>query len=66
LSFDLPGTLLLHHRGNRVERIDGPEQVHFRHKLQQRRIKGAGLGVHWPTTTAARVRDQDIDVDPTR
>ena len=30
---DLSGTLLLHDRGNRVARIDGPEQVHRRDKL---------------------------------
>jgi hypothetical protein len=64
LSFDLPGTLLLHHRGNRVARIDGPEQVHFRHKFQERRIEGAGLSIHGPTTTSARIRDEHVDSTP--
>ena len=29
----LPRTLLLHHRGDGVARVHGPQQVHFRHKL---------------------------------
>ena len=29
------------------------EQVHLHDKLQERRVKGAGLGVHGPTATAA-------------
>jgi len=50
--------------GDGVARIDGPVQVYFRDKVQERRIEGAGLGVHRPTTTSARVRDQDIDPAP--
>src|SRR5271165_4787205 len=45
---DFPGTLLLHHRCGGIARINGPEQVHLRHELQERRIKGAGIGVHRP------------------
>src|SRR6266446_9231558 len=58
---DLPRTLSLYDRGDRVARIDGPEVVHRRDKLQERRVKGAGFGIHGPTTTAARIRDQDMD-----
>jgi len=40
------------------------EQVHLHDKLQERRVKGAGLGVHGPTATAACIRDQDVDPTP--
>jgi hypothetical protein len=61
---DLPGALLLHNRRDRVAAIHGPEQVHFRHELQERRIKAAGLGVHRPTTTAPGIRNKDIHPTP--
>src|SRR5260370_20955250 len=61
---DLSGTLLLHKCRDCVARIDRPEQVHFRHELQKRRIEGAGLGVHGPTTTAACIRNEDIHSTP--
>jgi hypothetical protein len=61
---DLARTLLLHDRGDRVARIDGPEQIHIHDKLQERRVKGAGPCIHRPTATAARIRDQDIDPTP--
>ena len=40
------------------------EQVHLHDKLQERRVKGAGLGVHGPTATAACIHDQDVDPTP--
>jgi hypothetical protein len=61
---DLPGTLLLHDRSDSVARVDGPEQIHRHDKLQQRRIKGACLGIDGPTATAACIRDRDIDPTP--
>jgi hypothetical protein len=39
-------------------------QIHFRHKFQERRIEGASLGVHGPTTTSARIRDEHVDSTP--
>jgi len=45
----------------RVARIDGPEMVHRRDKLQERRVKSAGFGIHRPTTTAIGIRDQHIN-----
>jgi hypothetical protein len=61
---DLSATLLLHDRGDGVARIDGPEQVHLRHELQECRIKGTGLGVDGTIATSARIRDQDINPTP--
>ncbi len=34
------------------------------HKLEQRGIEVAGLGIHRPAATAARIGDQDIDAAP--
>jgi hypothetical protein len=59
---DLAGTLLLHDRGDRVDRVDGAEQVHVDDKAEERRIEGAGLRVHRPTATS--IGDQDIDPAP--
>jgi hypothetical protein len=61
---DLAGTLLLHNRRNGVARVHGPEQVHLCDKLQERRIEGAGFGVHGPTATASRIRDQHVNTTP--
>jgi hypothetical protein len=33
-------------------------------ELKERRIEAAGLGIHGPTTTSTRIRDQDIDPAP--
>jgi len=61
---DLPGTLLLNDRGDRVAAIHAPKEVHLHDKLQERRIEGAGFGVHGPTTIPTGIRDQDINPTP--
>jgi len=47
-----PDRCPLHDRGDSVAGIHGPEQVHLRDKLQERRIERAGRGVLRPTATA--------------
>jgi hypothetical protein len=56
--------LPLHDRGDRVARIDRPEQVHLGDKLQERRIETAGLCIDGPAAISARIRDQDINSAP--
>jgi hypothetical protein len=61
-----PERCCFQHRGDRVARIDGPEQNRF---IAVTSCKSAGsrvlaLVIHRPTTTAACIRDQDIDAAP--
>src|ERR1700730_67395 len=62
---DLPGALLLHDRGDRVARVDGPEQIHLHDKLQERRTEGACLGIDRATATTPDIRDEEHRPGPT-